>query len=340
MMMAPMASKRTLYDILGVPRDATAIDVGLAYERHKSQALNAVPQDTSTLALLHQANEVLSNPKRRAAYDASLAAASEKAAAAARAEAQAEAQPLEVVVEEHAEPERKLPWIALAAVGVVVLVALVIGLGRRHAETAPKIEPVAEAPKPLPPAPRPRTSAQILAAALPSVARLQSFEMSGRAVPVGLALAIEPGIMVTTCHGIPAGVQLVATVGAESHSAALAVTDEDLDLCKLSLAGYGGRQLPIAAEEPKVGDTVYALGANATGEYALTEGKVKQIRKAPPGNVIEISIPIAPTASGGAVFDTFGNLLGIGTTPHSYGPGLNVALPASWIIQIRSRGKQ
>ncbi len=330
------ATKKTLYDILGIARDANSIDIGLAHDKRRHELQHAVPQDPSALAFLHEAFEVLSDPKRRAAYDASLVTAAE------RAEAAQQAQTPDLVLEggETATGERKLPWLALGAVGVVVLVALVIGLRSRSNEAPPKPEPVVEAPKPVPPPPpAPRSGAQILADALPAVARLQSFEMSGRAVPIGLALAVEPGAMMTTCHGIPAGVQLVANVGAETRSASLALTDEVLDLCKLNVAGMGPQALAVATDEPKAGDTIYALGANAAGTFALTEGKVNRIRTVPAGKIIEISVPIAPTASGGAVFDTYGKLVGIATTPHEFGAGVNVALPATWIAQARSRGR-
>ena len=81
-MMAPMAAqKKSLYEILGVSPDANSIDLGLAYERRKGELQRAVPQDPSAMALLHQAREILANPARRAAYDASLLTAAEKAAA-------------------------------------------------------------------------------------------------------------------------------------------------------------------------------------------------------------------------------------------------------------------
>jgi S1-C subfamily serine protease len=223
---------------------------------------------------------------------------------------------------------------------VVILVALVVGLRTRPSQAPPRQEAVAEPPKAVvaPPAAK-RTSAQILADAMPAVARLRRFEISGQAVPVGLALAVAPGSMVTTCHGLPAGAQLVATVGAETHSAGLALTDEVLDLCRLDLADFNGKPLALATEEPKLGDTLYALGANAAGEFALTEGTVRHFHKQPQGNVIEISIPIAPTASGGPVFDAYGKVVGIATTPHAYGPTINAVLPATWISEMRSRGK-
>ena len=80
--MAPMAPpKKTLYQILGVGRDATPTDIGLAHEMRMSDLQNRTPPDPSTLALVQQAFEILSNPKRRAAYDSQLLTASEKAAA-------------------------------------------------------------------------------------------------------------------------------------------------------------------------------------------------------------------------------------------------------------------
>jgi len=205
-------------------------------------------------------------------------------------------------------------------------------------ETAKPVEPVVVAPKPAPPPPpKPLGPEQILPAALLSVGRVMSYEMSGRAVPLGIALATEPGTMITTCHGIPGGSQLVVRTGAESNSANLTVTDETLDLCKLAVSGSNARELALAPDEPKAGDRIFALGANAKGEFALTEGTVKGLRPTPQGKVIELSVPIAPGASGGAVFDTFGRLVGIATTPHPYGAGLQIALPAAWIAEMRTR---
>jgi len=57
----------------------------------------------------------------------------------------------------------------------------------------------------------------------------------------------------------------------------------------------------------------------------------------PDGKVLEISVPVAPAGSGGAVFDVFGRVVGIATTPHSYGANLSIAIPASAIAQMRSR---
>lgn len=336
MMMAPMAQpKKTLYDILGVPRDANSIDIGLAHERRSSEFQRAVPQDPGAEALLHEAYEVLSDPERRAAYDASLVTAEERAAAARQPEP-------DLVIEDEPAARKRLSWPAMAIGAVVVLAILYFALrpGRLPDPDAKRAEPAAEAPKPAPPpAPKALPAAEILKQASGSSGKLVSVEMSGRSVPVGMAVAIEPNAMITTCHGIQAGGKLVVVVGTETYAADLTNTDETLDLCRLSVAGMNAKPFAIATEEPRAGDRIIAIGMNASGQLAATEGTIRSLIPAPTGKVLEISVPVAPAASGGGVFDPYGRLVGVATTPHAYGANLHVALPASWIAQIRSRGR-
>ncbi len=333
-MMAAMAvPKQTLYDILGVARDALPIDVGLAYERRLAQMQRAMPQDPSALALLHEAHEVLADPARRAAYDASLITASEKAAAKEQAHSPD-------LVLEPGKPRRRVPRIPPVGIAVAIVAALLLLFAALPSHTpqapAPVSAPV-EAPRPATAPPQPKSAKDILVLAQGSVGRLQSFEMSGRAVPLGLAIAVEPDAMVTTCHGIPAGSQLVVSLGGASRSATLAVTDEKLDLCRLSIAPPALQPLAIAAGEPKAGDTLHALGANAAGELALTEGQVKSLLPDARGPMIELSMPVAPNGSGGPVFDRYGKLVGIATTSHGHGASVSLAIPASWLARMRSR---
>jgi len=330
--MAPMANpKKSLYEILGVPRDANDLDIGIAHQRRVLELQRAVPPDPGAQVLLHEAFEVLSNPKRRVAYDASLLSAAEKAAAAEQAE------PDLVLEGDDEKPANRNKVIAAVLAGVAVVTVLGLWIGLRGEKAAPP--PVVKAPEPPPPPPPPQklSPAQILTRAMKSTGRVMSYEMSGRAVPVGLALSAEPGTMVTTCHGLSGNSQLVVKIGPESNSATLDVTDEVLDLCRVAITGLNVPTLKPAADEPRVGDPVFVLGASAAGELAVTEGTVKGLRATPNGKVIELSMPVAPAGSGGAVFDAYGNLVGVATTAHKLGAGLNIALPAAWLTQMRTR---
>lgn len=325
--------KKTLYQILGVPRDASRSDIGLAYEMRRAEMERAVPPDPGGLALVRDAYAILSDDTRRAAYDASLLTASEKEAALAQAETDLE------IGEDEPAP-RKLPVVPIAAGAVVLLLVIFLGWRATRDDTpaAPQAPAVAEAPKPaLPPPPQLRSGPEILADASVRSGQLLAFTMSGAAKPVGVAITVGPGAMVTTCHGIPAGASLVVRLGAEQYPADLTVTDETLDVCRLSVAGLAAPAFRLAEGAAREGQKIFAIGMNAKGEMAATEGTVKRVAKTPAGDVLAISVPVSPTGSGGAVVDEFGKLLGIATTSPRFGPNLDIALPAAWISEARSR---
>lgn len=333
--MAAMAqAKKTLYQILGISPDASPIDVGLAHEKRSAELQRAVPPDPSGVALVQQAFEILSNPKRRAAYDASLVTAAEKAAAAQQSTTDLELE-LEVGEEDDGGRARKMRLLGMVGGMALVLVALFFVFRPRPVPPPPP-EPVVEAPKP-PPPPKNRTAAEILQDASTSGGQLLSYSMSGTATPIGMAMEIDQNQMVTTCHGIPAGAKLVVKVAGQMHPAELSITDEQLDLCRLLVPGFGTPPLRLAAEDAKAGDSIVAVGVNAKGELASTEGTVKQVITTPLGKVLEVSMPVGATSSGGGVFNLQGQLVGVTTAPHAYGSNLSIALPVSWVAQMRSR---
>ena len=333
-MMPSMAfPKKTLYEILGVPRDANESDIGYAHDRRVSELRRILPPDPSAQALVQQAFEILSDAKRRAAYDAQLVTVAERNAAAEQSTPDLE-------IGEEEKPLPRLPWIPLGIVAVIIVAGLVF-VARKSEAPKPAAAPVAEAPKPAPPPPPPRarSAAEVLGSAATSTGAVMVYSMSGSATPIGLGTAIEAATMVTPCHAIPAGGKLVVRVGKEQLPADLTITDEALDLCRLSVPGHTTPPLKLAPEDPKVGDKIYTLGLDAGGQITAAEGTVKALRKGAAGPLIEISTPVPATASGGGVFDQYGNLLGIATARHDQGPGVNVAISAASIAQMRSRTK-
>src|SRR5207237_2389117 len=130
----------------------------------------------------------------------------------------------------------------------------------KPAAESPQPKVAAEAPPPKPAAPpplQPLTAEQILSNASFNAGQVLSYEMSGRAVPVGLAIAVEPNAVITTCHGIPPNSQLVVKVGKEANSATMTVSDEELDLCKFTVANLTVRPVTVSPEEARVGDKVF-----------------------------------------------------------------------------------
>lgn len=340
----PAPRKRTLYDILGVARDANAIDIGIAYKA-RLEALNRNPAaDPNEVNLLHEAYHVLCMPNERAAYDAKLITMAEKAAA------KEAAQNPDLVLEpdeEEAPPGWKRP--PVLAAGAIVLAFL----GWWALRPAPKPAPAIVAQRELRPpeetrpavvaAPAPAElvakSAEALFTELaPSTARIVAYDVSGRAVGLGSGVVIGTGSVITNCHVATAGGSLTVKVGAEQFSASVEVADEEYDLCRLSVMGLTAPAVVIgSAESLKTGQKVYAIGSPQGLELTISDGIVSGMRNLPQGRVIQTTAPISPGSSGGPLFDAFGRLVGIMTFQHRTGQNLNFAVPADWIANIRAR---
>lgn len=283
--------KPTHYEILGVKPGARHNDIGLAYNRLvAARRKENAPPDPKGEARQREAFEVLSDLDRRAAYDRQLVAAQLKPSFGA----------------------------GQAAVAGFVIVALAAGI---YYFTVKR--PADEAARAVGP-----TSSEIAIAATPAVGRLLSIDMSGQSRPMGLAFAIDSGVMVTSCHGIAPDSQLSVTLNRRQMRARVRMADESLGLCKLEVEGAGSWPLSISGAEPRAGDVVYGASVNAVGEVVLKEGRVKRIAPAPSGKVIESTVPANPQAAGGPLLDVHGRVVAVAT--QAGGVERHVVIPAGW----------
>jgi len=132
--------KKTLYQILGVDPKATAQEIAAAYSKRLEEYNVATIVDPNKLVVLQQANEILSDPSQRAAYDVSLASRVARS-------------PLEVVYDP--EPSFLQVWGKWIVLGVV-LIAAGVWWAKRDAPPPAQNTPPPQVASPTPePAPQP-----------------------------------------------------------------------------------------------------------------------------------------------------------------------------------------
>lgn len=333
--------KRTLYDILGVPRDVGAIDIGLAYKARVASLQNTPNADPNEINLVHEAYHVLCLPNERAAYDAKLLTMAEKEAARA-----AGVTDLVVEPDEDDTPawKRKPVLIGLGA-AVVALAWFAFKPAPKPAAPAPRIVAQREIRPAVESAPvvvantlSEKSGEQLFAELSRSTARITVHDVSGRTVGLGSGVVVGNGQVITNCHVATAGGTLAVKVGGEQFSASVEVADEEYDLCRLSVSGLTAPAVPIGSiESLKTGQKVYAIGAPQGLELTISDGIVSAFRDMPQGRIVQTTAPISPGSSGGPLFDAFGRLVGIMTFQHRSGQNLNFAVPADWIANVRSR---
>ena len=343
----PSPKKRTLYDILGVPRDAGAIDIGLAYKARMASLENSPNADPNENNLVHEAYHVLCMPNERAAYDAKLLTLAEKEAARASATTDLVVEP-----EEYETPVwKRKPVMAGIAILVFLLGWLALRPAPKPAAPPPKVVAQRELQPPsegggtrqpgtpmVAAASVEKTGEQLFAELARSTARITVHDVSGRTVGLGSGVVVGNGQVITNCHVATAGGTLAVKVGGEQFSASVEVADEEYDLCRLSVSGLAAPAVPIGSiDSLRTGQKVYAIGAPQGLELTISDGIVSAFRDMPQGRIIQTTAPISPGSSGGPLFDAYGRLVGIMTFQHRSGQNLNFAVPADWIGQVRSR---
>jgi hypothetical protein len=335
--------KRTLYQILGVEKDAAADAIAAGYRAR----LDAAQGDPAAATLVREAYHVLSNAQTRAAYDASLAAPV-PSGVVRRGPAAA------------VEDDGGAGWMKWAVGGAVVVVALGIWWWKPRPAPKPEMktvarivinEPATPAASSAPPAQAAimsaapaqtpaaaRSAEDVFAQVSPSVARVNALDASGRTVMVGSGVVVDRGAVITNCHVVRRAASVQVKLGSGEYGANVDVADEELDLCRLGVPGLDASPVQVGTVGAlRTGQRVYTIGAPQGLDLTISEGIVSSLREVEGGTVIQTTAPVSRGSSGGGLFDPAGQLVGIVTFQHRYGQNLNFALPADWIGQMRTR---
>ena len=148
----------------------------------------------------------------------------------------------------------------------------------------------------------------------------------------GSAVAINKHYLLTNCH-----VMGNAKTGTIRHKG---TKDKTLDVSLFTADKRNDRcvlksQTPLPSfvgirpyKNINVGEKVYTIGAPQGLSLTIAEGLLSSKREEGKRRLLQTSAPISQGSSGGGLFDSSGNLLGITTLMSMRGQNLNFAIPA------------
>lgn len=350
-----MALRRTHYDVLGVARDASSVDIASAFRDKLAEAKGRADVAPEYMDSLREAYQTLANPARRDEYDATLAPrvpvrSAKPAPAGAVAEGDSGAAwrarlvkfgvPIAIVVVSFwGWKSRKPPEAQVASPSAIVPARTAAPSGDAPGSRAavPAV-PAARAPASTPAAAK--SAEQVFAEVSGSIVRVLVSDSGGRLLHQGSGVVTGAGRVITNCHVARGGPQVTVKTGTESRPAAISIADEELDLCSLNVSALDANAVAIGSvANLRTGQRVYAIGAPHGLELTISEGIVSSLREVPQGGkIIQTTAPVSQGSSGGGLFSADGQLVGIVTFQHRFGQNLNFAVPADYIGEMRARG--
>jgi hypothetical protein len=146
----------------------------------------------------------------------------------------------------------------------------------------------------------------------------------------GSAVAVSDKELLTNCHVFKDRSFIIIIQGKKAVRARLAGKDESSDMCVLSAKDF--YPAPIAAirkfADLAVGETVYTIGTPVGLQQTLGVGIISGLRRYKGLMLIQTTAPISSGSSGGGLFDSMGNLIGITSFLLKDAQNLNFAIAA------------
>jgi len=146
----------------------------------------------------------------------------------------------------------------------------------------------------------------------------------------GSAVAVSNNKLLTNCHVFKNRSFIIIIQGKKTARARLAGKDENSDMCVLSSKEF--YLAPIAAirkfADLAVGETVYTIGTPVGLQQTLGVGIISGLRRYKGLMLIQTTAPISSGSSGGGLFDSKGNLIGITSFLLKDAQNLNFAIAA------------
>lgn len=170
-----------------------------------------------------------------------------------------------------------------------------------------------------------------------SVFYISTYDIDGNAFSSGSGFFIaEGGIAVTNYHVLENAINASVTLtnGESYEIEGIIDYNEDMDYAIIKIKGYGFEPLKIGDSKlVSGGDTIYTIGNPLGLTNSISDGIVSNANRADINGMIQITAPISPGSSGGALIDIYGEVIGVTTSSLVRGQNLNFAIPINNVLK-------
>lgn len=176
--------------------------------------------------------------------------------------------------------------------------------------------------------------AQVARSARQSMVTVRSFAHGERIAEGSGFFVRRDGVIATNFHVIVDASNLkIELDDGEIYDTVLVVSlDERRDLVLLKVPMADARPLKIGDDRDlDIAEKVYAIGSPLGFKSTFTDGILSGRTVTGGVSYLQVTAPISPGSSGGAILDKFGNVIGISTATIEGGQNLNFAIPARHI---------
>lgn len=170
-----------------------------------------------------------------------------------------------------------------------------------------------------------------------SVVKIEALSESGSdRIGLGSGVVVGEGKVVTNCHVTRRATSVTVVRGAVRHEASREASDFARDLCLLDVPGLALPAVPMAADDAlQPGHALLAVGYTGGAGVQFSAGDVVALHAHDGARVIQSSNRFTSGASGGALFDAQGRLVGVLTFRLRASSAVHYySAPVSWVSEL------
>lgn len=173
------------------------------------------------------------------------------------------------------------------------------------------------------------------------VVYVEVYDRNKKAIASGSGFLIDSeGLIITNYHVIKNAfyAKVLFSNGAISDADYIYNYNKENDLALLKSFLNTDEHVDFSSsDDVSIGDKCYAIGSPLGIQNTISDGIISNILNKDSDYLFQITNPISPGSSGGALFDEYGKLIGVTVGSREDGQNINYAIPSKYIYTLLKR---